>query len=161
MKLNCPKCGSTELLLEHVGAHFGVLRPYEFWPISEFQELIQFFPSAEEPIILDMRQSTAAEVKDCGKYVKSKFSKVAQGEVPPNAAAEKSLSTPPQWRDVQVELPEYDTDVLLWAEGWKHVHVGYWRHSHEWIGRYRPESTEPLPDTNPTHWQPLPEPPEG
>ena len=63
------------------------------------------------------------------------------------------------WRDCTVEMPEYDTDVHLWAPGWDRVHLGYWRHSHEWIGRQRPESEEELPDTNPTKWMPLPAPP--
>jgi hypothetical protein len=64
------------------------------------------------------------------------------------------------WISVSERLPEYDTDVQLWAEEWPSVYVGYWRHSHEWIGRYRAENIgEKLPDTNPTHWAPLLDPP--
>jgi hypothetical protein len=55
--------------------------------------------------------------------------------------------------------PEYDTDLLLWAPGWKRVYAGYWRHSCEWIGRQSGESNEPLPDTNPTLWMYFPKPP--
>jgi hypothetical protein len=64
-----------------------------------------------------------------------------------------------EWINVASQMPEYDTDVHLWAPGWKRVYLGYWRHSEEWIGRTRPEVEEQLPDTNPTHWMPLPEPP--
>lgn len=60
------------------------------------------------------------------------------------------------WVNVKERMPEYDTDVHLWAEGWDQVYVGYWRHSEEWIGRYRPESSKELPDTDPTHWSPFP-----
>lgn len=64
-----------------------------------------------------------------------------------------------KWQKVQDEMPEYDTDLLLWSEAWGHIYVGYWRHSEEWIGRHRPESDESLPDTNPTHWTYFPAPP--
>lgn len=66
-----------------------------------------------------------------------------------------------KWISVETAMPEYDTDIVLWAQGWPQVYVGYWRHSHDWIGRQRGESDGPLPDTNPTHWQPLPPPPSG
>lgn len=62
------------------------------------------------------------------------------------------------WISVEEKLPEYDIDVCLWAKEWTHVYVGYWRHSEEWIGRHRAEE-HTLPDTGPTHWQPLPSPP--
>jgi hypothetical protein len=66
-----------------------------------------------------------------------------------------------KWVKCEERLPDYDTDVHLWAAGWKRVHVGYWRHSHEWIGRCSPEEgIESLPDTDPTYWCPLPSPPE-
>ncbi len=65
-----------------------------------------------------------------------------------------------KWIAVSEQRPEYDTDVHLWAPGWKHVYLGYWRHSEEWIGRCRPEETNgELPDTEPTYWMPMPEPP--
>ena len=64
-----------------------------------------------------------------------------------------------EWISVKERLPEYDTDVLLWGAGWKRVYFGYWRHSDEWIGRYSAEESEGLPNTDPTHWMPLPEPP--
>ena len=64
-----------------------------------------------------------------------------------------------EWTSVKDRLPEYDTDVHLWREGWDRVYVGYWRHSHEWIGRHRPECIDSLPDSEPTHWMPMPEPP--
>jgi hypothetical protein len=57
-------------------------------------------------------------------------------------------------------MPEYDVDVHLWAEGWPRVYLGYWRHSNEWIGRNRPEVDDELPNTNPTHWMPIPDPPD-
>ena len=65
-----------------------------------------------------------------------------------------------EWISVKERLPEYDDDVLLWASSWDHVYVGYWRHSEEWIGRHRAESEGPLPTTDPTHWMPLPPPPD-
>ena len=63
------------------------------------------------------------------------------------------------WTKVADKMPEYDTDVHLWAQEWGKVYVGYWRHSEEWIGRSRAEDDSPLPDTNPTHWAPFPLPP--
>jgi len=65
-----------------------------------------------------------------------------------------------RWIPVNERLPEYDTDVLLWAEPWGRTYLGYWRHSDEWIGRQRPEEDGPLPSTDPTHWRALPAPPE-
>ena len=63
-----------------------------------------------------------------------------------------------EWISVSDRMPDYDIDVLLFGPGWNAVYVGYWRHSHEWIGRYRAEENQ-LPYTDPTHWMPLPEPP--
>ena len=63
-----------------------------------------------------------------------------------------------KWITVAERMPEYDTDVCLWSQDWGKVYIGYWRHSEEWIGRFRPEDNK-LPDTNPTHWCALPEPP--
>lgn len=65
-----------------------------------------------------------------------------------------------RWINVKDEMPEYDTDVILWGPGWDRVYLGWWRHSHEWFGRQRPDREDPLPDTDPTHWMPLPDPPE-
>lgn len=87
----------------------------------------------------------------------------------PSRTEQKSLAgveqpTPKEakWISVEVQMPEYDTDVILGSAAWPRVYLGYWRHSEEWIGRYRAEDREgPLPDTNPTHWQPLPAPPSG
>ena len=45
-----------------------------------------------------------------------------------------------KWISVETAMPEYDTDIVLWAQGWPQVYVGYWRHSHDWIGRQRGES---------------------
>ena len=65
-----------------------------------------------------------------------------------------------KWISVTSEsMPEYDTLVRLWNPLWPCASVGYWRHSHEWIGYFAPETHGPLPETNPTHWQPLPDPP--
>ena len=65
-----------------------------------------------------------------------------------------------KWISVSSEsMPEYDTLVRLWNPLWPCASVGYWRHSHEWIGYFAPETHGPLPETNPTHWQPLPDPP--
>src|SRR5262249_28095690 len=63
------------------------------------------------------------------------------------------------WVSVSERLPAYDVDVHLWAEGWSGVYCGYWRHSHEWIGRRRAESLDALPNTDPTYWRPFPAPP--
>jgi hypothetical protein len=71
------------------------------------------------------------------------------------------IARPTQWIRVADRLPEYDTDVHIWAPGWKRVYLGYWRHSNKWFGRQHPEMEEELPDTDPTHWMPLPAPPEA
>ena len=78
-----------------------------------------------------------------------------------SAIADLQSQLDAKWISVETAMPEYDTDIVLWAQGWPQVYVGYWRHSHDWIGRQRGESDGPLPDTNPTHWQPLPPPPAG
>jgi Protein of unknown function (DUF551) len=65
------------------------------------------------------------------------------------------------WISVKTQMPEYDTDLLLWGPGWKRVYAGYWRHSEEWIGRNSPEETGSLPDTDPTHWRYFPEAPDA
>ena len=70
----------------------------------------------------------------------------------------RAASTGTGWIPVSERMPEYDTDVCLWASDWNKTYIGYWRHSEEWIGRHRPEENE-LPDGEPTHWQPLPAPP--
>jgi hypothetical protein len=74
------------------------------------------------------------------------------------AASVRAASTGTGWIPVSERMPEYDTDVCLWASDWNKTYIGYWRHSEEWIGRHRPEENE-LPDGAPTHWQPLPAPP--
>jgi Protein of unknown function (DUF551) len=73
-------------------------------------------------------------------------------------ASVRAASTGTEWIPVSERMPEYDTDVCLWASDWNKTYIGYWRHSEEWIGRHRPEENN-FPDGPPTHWQPFPAPP--
>lgn len=98
-------------------------------------------------LVRDVQGHVAGEV---GERIDTFLEKIASGKLAPAREV---------WIDVKERLPKYDTDILLWGEMWDRVHVGYWRHSHEWIGRSRPESDDHLPDSNPTHWRYFAEPP--
>lgn len=156
------------------------------WPIGKTDDLHPFITPACSPELSDLENhwewcnrtnvaicggtpsATPEEMHGCGQQVSHQdIFRCVDCQVPfhrnclrkhfnEHAATPASTGEANGWISVKERLPEYDTDVHLWGDGWKHVYVGYWRHSHEWIGRHRAEDNEPLPDTDPTHWQPLP-----
>ena len=68
-----------------------------------------------------------------------------------------TLTPPNEWVSVEDELPENNTQVLMWSARWKIAEAGSYYNQHFWV--YSEIGDGYIAD-NITHWMPLPNPPE-
>ena len=64
-----------------------------------------------------------------------------------------TLTPPNEWVSVEDELPEDNTQVLMWSARWKIAEAGSYYNQHFWV--YSEIGDEYIAD-NITHWMPLP-----
>ena len=68
-----------------------------------------------------------------------------------------TLTPPNEWVSVEDELPEKNTQVLMWSARWKIAEAGSYYNQHFWV--YSEIGDGYIAD-NITHWMPLPAPPD-
>ena len=68
-----------------------------------------------------------------------------------------TLTPPNEWVRVEDELPENNTQVLMWSARWKIAEAGSYYNQHFWV--YSEIGDGYIAD-NITHWMELPAPPE-
>lgn len=68
-----------------------------------------------------------------------------------------TLTPPNEWVSVEDELPENNTQVLMWSARWKIAEAGSYYNKHFWV--YSEIGDGYIAD-NITHWMPLPAPPD-